>query len=73
MKGCVDNLGKANYISKLDLLKGDWQVQAVALKFLHLLEYSVMAFGTVCVMPRPPSKTEFNFLSLLKGPKDTKI
>lgn len=53
MEDCVDNLGSACYVSKLDLLKGYWQVPLTARAsdisaFVtpdSFLQYSVMAFG----------------------------
>lgn len=58
MEDCVDNLGAAKYVSKLDLLKGYWQVPLTerASKISafvtpdHLLQYTVMAFG-MCNAP----------------------
>ncbi len=53
MEDCVDNLGYARYVSKLDLLKGYWQVPLTSRAsdisaFVtpdSFLQYSVMAFG----------------------------
>ncbi|XDV32819.1 hypothetical protein PO909_003528 [Leuciscus waleckii] len=53
MEDSVDNLGSARYVSKLDLLKGYWQVPLTARAsdisaFVtpdNFLQYSVMAFG----------------------------
>lgn len=51
MEDCVDNVGTANFVSKLDSLKGYWQVPLmdhVISAFLtpdHFLQYIVMAFG----------------------------
>ncbi len=53
MEDCVDNLGSARYVSKLDLLKGYWQVPLTSSAsdisaFVtpdSFLQYSVMAFG----------------------------
>ncbi|KAF0040476.1 hypothetical protein F2P81_006374 [Scophthalmus maximus] len=53
MEDCVDNLGKAKYVSKLDLLKGYWQVPLTdrasnIYAFAtpdNFLQYTVMAFG----------------------------
>lgn len=53
MEDCVDNLGSARYVSKLDLLKGYWQVPLTSRAsdisaFVtpdSFLQYSVMAFG----------------------------
>lgn len=53
MEDCADNLGTANYISKLDLLKGYWQVPLTGhaskvFTFVppdYFLKYTVMAFG----------------------------
>lgn len=53
MKDCFDKVGAAHYVTKLDLLKGYWQVPLTSRaseisafvtpdSFLH---YSVMAFG----------------------------
>lgn len=58
MEDCIDNLGTAKYISKLDLLKGYWQVPLTkrASKISafvtsdHFLQYTVMAFG-MCNAP----------------------
>ena len=57
MEDCVDNLGTAKYVSKLDLLKGYWQVPLTdrASKIApvtpdHFLQYTVMAFG-MCNAP----------------------
>ena len=58
MEDCVDNLGTAKFVSKLDLLKGYWQVPLTerASKISafvtpdHFLEYTVMAFG-MCNAP----------------------
>lgn len=62
MEDCVDNLGKAKYVSKLDLLKGYWQVPLTdrASKISafatpdHFLQYTVMPLA--CVTLRPPFK-----------------
>lgn len=53
MEECNDTLGAARYVSKLDLLKGYWQVPLMARTseisaFVtpdHFLEYTVLAFG----------------------------
>ena len=53
MEDCVDNVGSAVYITKLDLLKGYWQVpltpQASDISAFvtpdHFLQYTVMPFG----------------------------
>ena len=58
MEDCVDNVGKANYVSKLDLLKGYWQVplteRASEISAFvtpdQFLQYNVMAFG-LCNAP----------------------
>ncbi|XP_030216443.1 uncharacterized protein LOC115546817 [Gadus morhua] len=58
MEDCVDNLGTAKYVSKLDLLKGYWQVPLTGRAseisaFVtpdHFLQYTVMAFG-MCNAP----------------------
>ncbi len=52
MEDCIDNLGSARYVSKLDLLKGYWQVPLTSRAsdisaFVtpdNFLQYSVMAF-----------------------------
>lgn len=53
MKDCIDSIGPAVYITKLDLLKGYWQVpltprvseiSAFATPD-HFMQYTVMAFG----------------------------
>lgn len=59
MEDCVDNLGTAKYVSKLDLLKSYWQVPLTdrASKISafatpdHFLQYTVMAFG-MCNAPQ---------------------
>ncbi|XP_067261173.1 uncharacterized protein [Chanodichthys erythropterus] len=53
MEDCVDNLGSAKFVSKLDLLKGYWQVPLTARAsdisaFVtqdDFMQYCVMAFG----------------------------
>ncbi len=53
MEDCIDNLGSAQFVSKLDLLKGYWQVpltpRACEISAFitpdNFLQYSVMAFG----------------------------
>lgn len=58
MEDCIDNLGTAKYMSKLDLLKGYWQVPLTNCvskisAFVtpdHFLQYTVMAFG-MCNAP----------------------
>ena len=53
MEDCVDSIGAATYITKLDLLKGYWQVpltpRASEISAFvtpdHFLQYTVMAFG----------------------------
>lgn len=58
MDDCIDNVGTANFVSKLDLLKGYWQVPLTnrASKIStfvtpdYFLEYTVMAFG-MCNAP----------------------
>lgn len=58
MEDCVNNLGTANYISKLDLLKGYWQVPLTNRSsnisgFVTpdiFLQYTVMAFGMCNVL-----------------------
>lgn len=58
MEDCVDNLGAAKYVTKLDLLKGYWQVpltkRACQISAFVtpdcFLEYTVMAFS-MCNAP----------------------
>ena len=58
MEDCVDNLGTAKFVSKLDLLKGYWQVplteRASQISAFvtpdYFLQYTVMAFG-MCNAP----------------------
>lgn len=58
MEDCIDNLGTAKFVSKLDLLKGYWQVllteRASKISAFvtpdHFLEYTVMVFG-MCNAP----------------------
>lgn len=58
MEDCVDNLGYAKFVSKLDLLKGYWQVplteRASEISAFvtpdYFLQYTVMAFG-MCNAP----------------------
>ena len=58
MEDCVDNLGSAVFVTKLDLLKGYWQVplsrRASEISAFvtpdHFLQYNVMAFG-MCNAP----------------------
>ncbi|XP_073807553.1 uncharacterized protein [Danio rerio] len=53
MEDCVDNLGSARFVTKLDLLKGYWQVPLTPRAsdisaFVtpdHFMQYKVMAFG----------------------------
>lgn len=53
MEDCIDNLGSARFVTKLDLLKGYWQVPLTARAadisaFVtpdNFLQYRVMAFG----------------------------
>ena len=53
MEDCIDNLGSATHVSKLDLLKGYWQVPLIPraseiLAFVtpdDCLQYNVLAFG----------------------------
>lgn len=53
MEDCVDSVGSAEFVSKLDLLKGYWQVPLTArasniLAFVTpdcFLQYDVMPFG----------------------------
>ncbi len=53
MEDCIDNLGSAKFVTKLDLLKGYWQVPltsraAEISAFVtpdDILQYKVMAFG----------------------------
>ncbi len=53
MEDCVDNVGSARFVTKLDLLKGYWQVplteRAVDISAFvtpdNFLNYTVMAFG----------------------------
>lgn len=53
MEDCIDNLGSAKFVTKLDLLKGYWQVPLTARAaeisaFVtpdNFLQYRVMAFG----------------------------
>lgn len=53
MEDCIDNVGSAHFVSKLDMLKGYWQVpltpQASEISAFvtpdHLLQYSVLPFG----------------------------
>ncbi len=59
MEDCVDNRGSAKFVTKLDLLKGYWQVPlnectSEISAFVTpdcLLQYTVMAFG-MCNAPR---------------------
>lgn len=54
MEDCVDKLGKAKFISNLDLLKGYWQVPASLISTFvtpdYFLQYTVMACG-MCNAP----------------------
>ena len=57
MEDCIDNLGAANFVSKLHLLKGYWQVpltdrarEISAFVTDHFCQYNVMAFG-MCNAP----------------------
>ena len=58
MEDCIDNLGTANFVSKLDLLKGYWRVPLTdrareISAFVtpdHFCQYNVMAFG-MCNAP----------------------
>ncbi|KAK7877062.1 hypothetical protein WMY93_032231 [Mugilogobius chulae] len=58
MEDCIDNLGSAKYVTKLDLLKGYWQVplteRASEISAFvtpdYFLQYTVMAFG-MCKAP----------------------
>uniref|UniRef100_A0A3B1J3T9 Gypsy retrotransposon integrase-like protein 1 n=1 Tax=Astyanax mexicanus TaxID=7994 RepID=A0A3B1J3T9_ASTMX len=53
MDDCIDNIGAAQFVTKLDLLKGYWQVplspEASDISAFvtpdHFLQYTVMAFG----------------------------
>lgn len=53
MEDCIDSIGPAEYITKLDLLKGYWQVPLTPRAsdisaFVtpdHFMQYTVMAFG----------------------------
>lgn len=53
MEDCVDRVGSANFVSKLDLLKGYWQVPLIPRAseisaFVtpdHFMQYNVLAFG----------------------------
>jgi hypothetical protein len=55
---CIDRVGSANYVSKLDLLKGYWQVpltsQASDISAFvtpdNFIQYTVMPFG-MCNAP----------------------
>lgn len=58
MEDCVDNLGTVQFVSKLDLLEGYWQVPlteraseiSAFVKPDTFLQYTVMAFG-MCNAP----------------------
>lgn len=58
MEDCIDNLGTDKFVSKLDLLKGYWQVPLTERASLiyafvtpdYFLQYTVMAFG-MCNAP----------------------
>lgn len=58
MEDCIDNLGTAKYVSKLDMLKGYWQVplteRASNISAFatpdNFMQYTVMAFG-MCNAP----------------------
>lgn len=60
MEDCIDNLGSAKFVTKLDLLKGYWQVPlteraskiSVFVTPDYFLQYTVMAFG-MCNAPFP--------------------
>ncbi len=53
MEDCIDNIGSARFVTKLDMLKGYWQVplisQALEISAFvtpdHFLQYTAMAFG----------------------------
>lgn len=53
MEDCIDRVGSANYVTKIDLLKGYWQVpltpRAKEISAFvtpeHFLQYEVLAFG----------------------------
>lgn len=58
IEDCIDNLGTAKFVSKLDLLEGYWQVPLTERASLisafatpdNFLQYTVMAFG-MCNAP----------------------
>ncbi len=53
MEDCIDNIGSAHFVTKLDMLKGYWQVSTHLTSFRdsafvtpdNFLQYTAMAFG----------------------------
>lgn len=72
MEDCIDNLGTANFVSKLDLLKGYWQVpltdRAKEISAFvtpdYFCQYNVMAFG-MCNAPATFQRLVNTVLSVL--------
>ncbi|KAL0175369.1 hypothetical protein M9458_031337, partial [Cirrhinus mrigala] len=77
MEDCVDRVGSARYVTKLDLLKGYWQVPLTSRAseisaFVtpdNFLQYSVMAFG----MRNAPSTFQRLMNRVLSGVSDCEV
>ncbi len=77
MEDCVDRVGSAHYVTKLDLLKGYWQVPLTSRAseisaFVtpdNFLQYSVMAFG----MRNAPSTFQRLMNRVLSGVSDCEV
>lgn len=77
MEDCVDRVGGARYVTKLDLLKGYWQVPLTpraseVSAFVtpdNFLQYSVMAFG----MRNAPSTFQRLMNRVLAGLQNTEV
>lgn len=62
MEDCVDNLGSAKFVSKLDLLQGYWQVPLtsrasdISAFVTKMISCNIALWRSACAMPQPHSK-----------------
>ena len=62
MEDCVDHVGSASFVSKLDLLKGYWQVPLLLNSLQKLIQY--LWVGVLGTSPPPPPVEYCTYLSV---------
>ncbi len=75
MEDCVDRVGSANFVSKLDLLKGYWKVPLTphaTETFVtpdHFMQYNILTFG----MQNAPATFQCLMQRILAGVTDCEV